>query len=152
MSSLINYFKEDVSFNLRKICMLKKWLSEVALTHQHYIAELNYIFCSDEYLCNINKQYLKHDTYTDIITFDNAETPGSELAGDIFVSIDRVTENAHLNNERFSDELSRVMVHGLLHLVGFSDKTADEQASMRNEEDKALKMLPTKGVPRGTSK
>ena len=104
------------------------------------LACANFIFCSDTFLLNINREYLSHDTFTDIITFDNSDSP-EQIETDIFISIDRVKENAsHLNIE-FEKELHRVMIHGILHLVGYKDKTQKEKEIMRARENEALELL-----------
>ena len=103
------------------------------------LTQVCYIFCSDEYLYNLNQEYLNHDTYTDIITFPYSEPPLVE--GDIFISIDRVKENASQFGAPFEQELHRVMIHGVLHLCGYSDKSPDEEALMRKKEDEALQLL-----------
>lgn len=146
----INYFKEDISIDLRRFQPFKKWLLQVGDNHNVEIEEVNYIFCSDEYLYNINMEYLNHDTYTDIITFDNRDNESDKIQADIFISIDRVIENAKTNNTNFTNEISRVMVHGLLHLIGYKDKTSTEKHNMREAENNALNYLPTSAVPRGT--
>jgi rRNA maturation RNase YbeY len=107
------------------------------LQHGFELENLTYIFCSDEYLHQINLDYLDHDTYTDIITFNNADEAGI-IESDIFISIDRVKENAEALNIPFTDELHRVMVHGVLHLIGFDDKTDDLKQKMQQEEDRSL--------------
>ncbi len=103
---------------------------------------INIVFCSDSYLLDINQNYLDHDTFTDIVTFDNSETPGL-LESDIFISVDRVRENAKKLGFAFHQELRRVMAHGLLHLLGFKDKTGTDQALMREKENECLAMFPT---------
>lgn len=131
----IFFFYEDIDFTLPSPHSFQSWLLKVSQAHHYNISELNYIFCSDTYLHKINVEYLNHDTYTDIITFDNSDEEGS-IESDIFVSIDRVKENATDFNTSFEHELKRVMVHGLLHLVGFGDKTDKEKAIMRSREEK----------------
>lgn len=133
----VHFFKEDIIFDLRSIRSAKQWLTNVAASHNHTIEELNYIFCSDKYLLNINQEYLQHDTYTDIITFDMSEDDNI-LQGDIFISIDRVKENALNLGISFQKELFRVMVHGMLHLIGYPDKTDKEKKEMRRQEDIAI--------------
>lgn len=110
-----------------------RWISSVAKTEGKTISTLNYIFCSDDYLLDINIKYLGHDFYTDIITFPYKE--GDELESDMYISLDRVRENAHDFKETFENELKRVMVHGLLHLMGYGDKSPDEIRLMREKED-----------------
>ncbi|WP_296618444.1 rRNA maturation RNase YbeY [Marivirga sp.] len=137
----IHFFKEDCNFDLRKLKKHKSWLNQLAIAYDYEILELNYIFCSDEYLHKINLEYLNHDTYTDIITFDLQEEVGQNIQSDIFISIHRITENAKKLNIAFTKELTRVMAHGLLHLIGFKDKTDSEKKEMRLAEDKALELL-----------
>lgn len=110
-----------------------QWLSNVVKNEKKTIAALNYIFCSDDYLLEINIKYLGHDYYTDIITFPYKE--GDELESDMYISLDRVRENAHDFKVTFDNELKRVMVHGLLHLMGYGDKSPDEIRLMREKED-----------------
>lgn len=117
----------------------KTWLVDVARTQQRFIEDLSFIFCSDDYLLDMNIRYLGHDYYTDIITFPYNE--GEKLSGDLFISIDRVRENAADFGVDFDTELRRVMVHGLLHLMGFGDKTEEEVRIMRAKEDACLKMF-----------
>lgn len=130
----INFFQEDVSFKLTDKLKLKKWIIEAIVTEGYKLQELNYIFCSDEYLLQINQQYLDHDTFTDIITFDNSETPG-EIVGDIFISIERIWENAEKFKVTKMRELQRVVIHGALHLVGYADKKPADKKLMTEKED-----------------
>ncbi len=122
--------------------MRKKWLVQIAKEEGYKIKELNYIFCSDEYLYQINLDYLNHDTYTDIITFDNSEYE-NEIEGDIFISIDRVNENAQKLKINEETELSRVISHGLLHLMGYKDKSKKETEVMRMKEETAIELYQT---------
>jgi len=133
---IIHFFTEDLEFKLKHKKILKSSLCEVANSHKKQIEELNYIFCSDSYLHSINLQYLNHDTYTDIITFDNSID--KEIIGDIFISIERVAENAFKFNVTKELELYRIMSHGLLHLCGFKDKKKDDKLKMTEAENKAL--------------
>ena len=126
---MIRYFVEDVEFQVPFPQKTRRWLNTVALAEGFQIAELNYIFCSDEYLHKINVEYLEHDTYTDIITFDNSEEE-KIISGDIFVSVERVEDNARSLNVIFQDELARVMVHGVLHLAGYLDETDEEEENI----------------------
>ena len=130
----IHFFEEDISFNLPEKNIHKKWLRSLAATEGFKIGELNYIFCSDEYLYQMNLDYLNHDTYTDIITFDNSESD-KDIEGDIFISIPRVRENASTQNTEFMIELRRVLAHGTLHLMGYKDKTSSEVKEMRSKEE-----------------
>ena len=134
----INFFPEDIQFNLKKKNAIKKWIRSTILAENQKLNELTFIFCSDEYLLNINKSYLNHDTYTDIVTFDNSEKPGF-LTGDIFISIDRIRDNAKKFKVSEVDELHRVMIHGVLHLLGYSDKTKAAKVKMTGKEDEYLK-------------
>jgi len=135
----IKFFTEDTSYQLRQRTEIRTWLKSIAKREKYSIQELNYIFCSDEYLLQMNKDFLDHDYYTDIITFDNSEVKG-KIEGDIFISIDRVKDNAQLQNTSLKDELHRVLVHGLLHLTGYKDKTSKEQEIMRKKEDSSLSL------------
>ncbi len=116
------------------------WLSLVAKNEDKQILSLNYTFCNDEYLFDINRRYLNHDYYTDIITFDLSDNP-SVIEGDIYISIDRVRENAQANANTIKSELNRVVAHGLLHLCGYKDKTKKEINEMRKKEEYYLEML-----------
>ena len=135
----IHFFTEDVSFNLDKEDSTINWINKV-LEKEGYKAEnINYIFCSDAHLLELNQQYLNHDTLTDIITFDNSDEK-ENLEADIFISIDRVKENASVLKKEFSNELDRVIIHGLLHLLGLKDKTEAEKQEMREKEDACLSL------------
>lgn len=141
---MICFFSEDITFNLRSKLLVKKWLKQVAAENGYTVGDINYIFCSDAYLLEMNKQYLGHDYYTDIITFDNRENPESKkVDGDIFISIDTVRANGEEYGEGFVRELHRVMAHGLLHLTGYDDGTEAEQKQMRQAENAALATLAT---------
>lgn len=141
MSAYINFFLEDVEFKLKHKAALKKWISSIVESEHQLIDDLNYIFCSDEYLLEINRQYLDHDYYTDIITFDNREEPNEPISSDIFISIDRVKDNAGSLGVSFEQELHRVLIHGVLHLLGQSDKTEEQQTQMRKREEASLSLL-----------
>lgn len=136
----INYFSEDVDFSLQHEEKISQWLEDIAASHEYRIETINYIFCSDDYLLDINKTYLQHDYYTDIITFDNSSNHDL-IESDIFISIDRVTDNAQEMGVPFEEELHRVLAHGLLHLVGFDDKGDDHKILMRQKEDACLSLL-----------
>ena len=131
------FFLEPVSV-LRDRNTLKNFISKTASRMGRPISALNLIFCSDEYLLNINKEYLHHDYYTDIITFDLSENKKSTITADIYISIERVRENAKQINVPIYKELHRVIFHGLLHLLGYKDKLKKDQISMRQMEDKLL--------------
>lgn len=130
----INFFSEDTDFKPKQKGKIRAWIKEAAKTEGRTTGDVNFVFCSDDYLLTINKQYLKHNTYTDIITFDNSEHRYL-LAGDIFISIDRIRENAGAYGVPVQDELHRVIIHGILHLCGYRDKSTDEQQLMREKED-----------------
>ena len=133
------FHKEEISFRIPESTRIKSWLNLIAKKGKVKIIALNYIFCSDEYLYAMNMEYLNHNTYTDIITFDQSEVKGM-IEGDIFISIDRVKENALTLGIPFSLELKRVMAHGLLHLMGYKDKTKADQTAMRKKEDECLSL------------
>lgn len=135
----INFFSEEIKFDLPHKLRRKRWLKEIAQSENFRIGELNYIFCSDEYLYQINVDYLDHDTYTDIITFDNSEKEMT-IDGDIFISIDRVKDNASKHHQEEDAELSRVISHGLFHLMGYKDKSKEQSEEMRSREDYAIKL------------
>lgn len=115
------------------------WLTSVARNGERFIENISYIFCSDDYLLDMNIRYLGHDYYTDIITFPYNE--GDQLSGDMFISVDRVRDNAAEYGVDFETELRRVMVHGLLHLMGYGDKTEEDVIIMRAKEDECLMMF-----------
>ncbi|MEZ4900440.1 MAG: rRNA maturation RNase YbeY [Spirosomataceae bacterium] len=115
-----------MAFKATQIRKIKAWLKSIVETEGFELNQLNYVFCSDEYLLGINRQYLNHDFYTDIITFDNSDEEG-KVEGDIFISIERVRENAQALTVPFEEEFKRVLVHGILHLVGFDDSTFEEK-------------------------
>ncbi len=135
----INFYSEDIEFTISQPRKLSSWIRNTILKEKKKLKELNYIFCSDEHLRNINIQFLKHKTYTDIITFDNSEDR-NKIEGDIYISIQRVEENAIKFKTSFEDELHRVIIHGVLHLLGYSDKTSIEKAAMRKKEDLYLSL------------
>jgi len=130
----VSYFVEDIAFKVPQKRKLSAWLKQVIADEGFYLTHINYIFTSDEYLLSVNKQYLDHDYYTDIITFDQSEAEGL-LEGDIYISVDRVKENADALGVNFSQELRRVMVHGLLHLCGYDDQSDEGRHKMRAKED-----------------
>jgi rRNA maturation RNase YbeY len=115
------------------------WLDKVAQSEGFTVGDLTYIFCNDDYLLELNKTYLKHDTLTDIITFDYAS--GTIVSGDIFISVERLLENAQTFNDTFKNERLRVMAHGLLHLMGFNDKSIEDQTIMKKKENEKIKMF-----------
>lgn len=131
---MIQFFIEDVDFKVPQSRKTKSWLQSIIKAEGFSLNQLNYIFCSDEYLLNVNRQYLDHDFYTDIITFDNSEEE-AVVEGDIFISIDRVKDNAQELNKPFEEELRRVLAHGILHLVGYDDQEDEQEQEMRAKED-----------------
>ena len=140
---MIHFFSEDVDFALSNKARITvtRWLSDVVRIEQTKIADLSYIFCSDDYLLSINQQYLNHDYYTDVITFDHRDQLSEPITGDIFISYDRVADNSIQLGFCKEDELRRVMLHGLLHLLGYGDATSEEKQRMRLLEDKYLNQL-----------
>jgi len=134
---MIHFCTEDITFSLKEKLKHKAWLNEVAKQEGKKILELSYVFCSDDYLLQINQEYLNHDTLTDIVTFDNSEDP-KKIEGDIFISIERVRENGNKLGTS-ETELERVMVHGLLHLLGYKDKKKEDKALMTEKEDFYIK-------------
>lgn len=126
-------FNYEIDFELKNSEEVKSWISKVILEENCNEGDINYIFCSDEYLHKINVKFLNHDTLTDIISFDYSI--GKELHGDIYISVDRVTENASDYGTNFIDELDRVIIHGILHYCGYKDKTNDDELLMRSKED-----------------
>jgi rRNA maturation RNase YbeY len=136
---MISYHTEDIK--KPNICTRRTsaWVKNVAASHGKTIGEIAYIFCSDPYILEVNKQYLQHDYFTDVITFDYTE--GNKISGDIFISLDTVQSNAEQFGVDFYEELERVIIHGILHLCGFKDKEEAEEAQMREEENKAISSL-----------
>jgi len=135
-------FNSETSFTLKNQNKLVKWIGDVISSEGFQVGEINYIFCDDSYLNKINQEFLNHDTFTDIISFDY--TLGKEVGGDIFISIERVLENAEKFNEVFENELHRVMIHGILHFMGYKDKTKKEKTLMRTKEDENIFILKPK--------
>ncbi len=111
----------------------KAWLEDIILSEDKKLGEINYIFCDDEYLLKVNQDYLQHDYYTDIITFDYVK--GKTISGEIFVSLQRISDNASTLSKEYEEELRRVLAHGILHLSGYKDKTEEEEQLMRSKED-----------------
>ncbi len=138
-SASIQFFYEDIDFKLKNSRKITPWLKNAIKQEGKIAGDLNFIFCSDEHLIKINREYLHHDTYTDIITFDTSEEQ-NRISGDIFISFDRVKENAAKFQTKIEDELHRVIMHGILHLVGYSDKTSKNKIIMREKEDAYLSL------------
>ena len=133
---MIDFFSEN-DFQLQNNDAVIEWLTGLISSEEYSLGELSYVFCTDAYLHNINLEFLNHDTFTDIISFDYSL--GKEVHGEIYISTERVAENAKERNLDFDDELHRVMAHGALHLCGFKDKTKEEVSIMRQKEEEALK-------------
>jgi rRNA maturation RNase YbeY len=133
----INFFEEDTIFKPKQKAQLRQWIKDTVVAEGFKLKELNYIFCSDAYLLQINQQYLDHDTYTDIVTFDNSEVEG-DIVGDIFISVDRIRENGAKFKTGETDELHRVIIHGALHLLGYTDKSVVTKQKMTQKEDEYL--------------
>jgi rRNA maturation RNase YbeY len=132
-------FNYENDFELQNEDQISNWISNVILSEKKKEGDINYIFCDDEYLLNLNEQYLDHDTLTDIISFDYSV--GNELHGDIFISVERVQDNATDFNVTFDEELRRVLVHGILHYCGYKDKSESEEQVMRQKEEEKMKMF-----------
>ena len=138
---MINFFTEEIDFSLENKEEICVWIESQSEGYGVDIQTINYVFCSDDYLLNINIEHLDHDYYTDIITFDMRDAKGQPIEADIFVSIDRIKDNAQKEGVTFLNELHRVIIHGFLHLVGYSDKTDEEKVEMRTQEEKCLSLL-----------
>lgn len=132
-------FNYEVDFKLRRETEFSDWVDRIFKREAVTFENLSYIFCDDDYLADINLQYLNHNTFTDIITFDYSD--GGVISGDIFISVDRVRENAKAFAIVFEEELKRVMSHGVLHLIGYCDKTLEEQQLMRRKENEMIKLF-----------
>ena len=137
----ISFSTENLDFELEDKVKVKKWISEVVTAQGKKVGQIGYLFCNDAYLIEVNRTYLKHDTYTDIITFDYVV--GDIISGDIMISVERVKENASQFNTSFEQELHRVIIHGVLHLLGQKDKSESEAAEMRKKEEAALVLWNT---------
>jgi probable rRNA maturation factor len=134
----IHFFSEGIEFKLPHPRKTSNWIKEVIKKEKKTLVAINYIFCSDSYLLEINQGYLRHNSLTDIITFDNSQK--NKLEAEIYISIDRVKENAKIFNSILDEELHRVIIHGVLHLVGYKDKTTVEKARMRKKEEACLSL------------
>jgi rRNA maturation RNase YbeY len=128
---MIHFFYENINENIDE--NLKNWIENIIVSEEKKLGEINYIFCDDEYLLKINQDFLDHDYYTDIITFDQVR--GKTISGEIFVSLQRIKDNASLISKNYEEEKKRVIAHGILHLCGYKDKTEEEQKTMRAKED-----------------
>ena len=137
---MIRYFTEDIDFAFKGKSVHNAWLKAVSEEEGRRPGQISVIFCSDTYLLEINRKYLGHDYYTDIITFDYSE--GDTISGDLFISVDTVRSNAEYYSADFKDELDRVIVHGVLHLIGYDDHTDEQSAEMRARENHYLERRP----------
>ena len=135
---MIRYFCEDIKFTYKNKLANNRWLKMVAGNEIRKIGDINVIFCSDNYILDVNMKYLQHDYFTDIITFDYCE--GKVLSGDLFISVDSVRENSIEFGTDFEEELHRVIVHGVLHLIGYDDHTEEDKKVMRQKENYYLQM------------
>ena len=135
---IINFYSEN-DFKLEGIPGYENWVKEVISSEGKKTGEISFIFCDDDYLLDINQKYLDHDTYTDIISFDSSV--GNILNGDIFISTERVEENANIYGVGFSEELKRVIIHGVLHFCGYKDKTPEQEQIMREKEEEKMEMF-----------
>jgi probable rRNA maturation factor len=138
---LIRFFSEDTDFQIRNKKKISNWISFAVSAEKQKLKGLNYIFCSDEHLLPLNEFYLKHNTLTDIITFDNSDIKEG-IEGDIYISIDRIQENANKFEESFEKELLRVIIHGVLHLLGYDDKSEKDSKIMREKERYYVSLYP----------
>ena len=136
---MINFYAEEVALPQIKKTEVKEWIKEVAKKYGKRVGDVSYIFCNDDKILEVNKQYLDHDYYTDIITFDYTE--GDKIGGDLFISIDTVKSNSEQFGEPFEKELHRVIIHGILHLCGINDQSPEERANMINNENQALEIF-----------
>ncbi|MCT4589273.1 MAG: rRNA maturation RNase YbeY [Carboxylicivirga sp.] len=138
---MIEFFAEDVDLPIELSEVSKKWIINIINSFDKKIGEIIFVFCSDKHILKVNNDFLKHDYYTDIITFDYCKK--NIVSGDLVISTDTVRSNALKFNKEFKDELHRVVIHGILHLLGFKDATDSEKTEMRYQEDKALSILST---------
>jgi rRNA maturation RNase YbeY len=135
----IQYFNEDIAFPKVKKRITSNWIKQVIFLEEKRVGDISFIFCSDEYLLSVNRKYLNHDYYTDIITFDDVE--GNVINGDIIISVDRVKENSIEFQTSFENEIHRIIIHGVLHLLGYKDKVKKDKILMTQKEDLYLKLF-----------
>ena len=133
---MISFSTADTAFKYKAKAPVRKWLELFSVSKSFVLSNLSIVFCSDEFLLKMNVEYLQHDYYTDIISFDYSD--GRSIAGELFISVDRVRDNANALNKSFESELLRVIAHGVLHLMGYKDKSKADQKKMRSEEDAAI--------------
>ena len=136
---MIEYFSEDIDFPDIDTKLISTWVEDVIMDYSRQLGEIAYIFCSDDYILQVNNDYLKHDYFTDVITFDYCED--NRVSGDLFISLQTVKSNAEKYDQDYALELHRVIIHGILHLCGLKDKTEKDALMMRDAEDKALQKL-----------
>lgn len=136
---MVSFFNQSISFKLKEKTKLKQWIKAITEKEKHKLGQINYIFCTDDELLEINIRHLNHNTLTDIITFDYTE--GKTIHSDIYISVERVNENAKKFKVTFDEELHRVMIHGILHLCGYKDKTKADAELMRKKENASLKLF-----------
>lgn len=136
---MIDFLSEDIEFPSINTALLKKWITKIIKDHDFNVGSISVIFCSDEYILKTNREFLDHDYYTDIITFDYCEN--RNISGDLLISLETVASNSKEFKTDFIDELYRVIIHGILHLLGYDDKTPELRSVIRKEEDKALAVL-----------
>lgn len=137
----IYFSSENIDFDIKDKMKIKRWISSIIKSQNKKVGDIGYLFCDDNYLIEINRIYLNHDTYTDVITFDYVE--GDRISGDIMISVERVRENAEHFSATFEQELHRVIIHGVLHLLGQGDKSEEEATQMRKKEEEALALWNT---------
>lgn len=135
----VKYFNEGIAFPKVKKRITSRWIKQVISIEEKRVGDISFIFCSDEYLLDVNRKYLNHDYYTDIITFDDVE--GNVINGDIFISVDRVKENSIEFQTSFENEIHRIIIHGVLHLLGYKDKAKKDKKLMTEKEDWYLKLF-----------
>jgi rRNA maturation RNase YbeY len=138
-TEVISFNPVDLSYTLRQKTAIRTWIKKTILKEKKIVGDLSFNFCSDEYLLQVNRDHLDHDYYTDIITFDFSDNP--TVSGDIYISIDRVKDNAKTESKTFTNELMRVIIHGVLHLCGYKDKKPADARLMREKEDYYLSLL-----------
>jgi rRNA maturation RNase YbeY len=144
MAEAIRFVKNGIRFRMPDKILVSRWIDKVAKKEEYQIESLDFIFCTDSFVHKLNKDFLNHDYLTDILTFNLNEGRGKKISGDIYISIDRVRENALIFKTTFTQELLRVIIHGVLHLMGYDDKTKVKMTKMRDREDKCLKMFHVK--------
>jgi rRNA maturation RNase YbeY len=141
---VIEFLTEDIEFPSINTGLIENWIKRIIKEHDFNLGSVSIIFCSDQYILKTNREFLNHDYYTDIITFDYCEN--RNISGDLLISLETVRSNSEKFDTDFSDELNRVIIHGILHLIGFDDSTPELKANIRKEEDKALEILKNMDV------